>query len=71
MFEVSGGELPCQDDGEVAYFVVSFNVQRALNPIVEGGDESLEVVIVITFMVARWIVRSLRGGWKQLKEKWA
>lgn len=29
------------------------------------------VFIVVTFLVARWIVRSLRSGFRQLKEKWA
>jgi hypothetical protein len=29
------------------------------------------VFIVITFMVARWIVHSIREGWKELKEGWA
>jgi hypothetical protein len=29
------------------------------------------IFIVITFMVARWIVRSLRAGWKQLQARWA
>ena len=39
------------------------------HPFVAG---TLAVVsIVITFLVARWILRSLRGGWKQLKERFA
>lgn len=29
------------------------------------------VFIVITFLVARWIIRSLRAGWNQLRERWA
>ena len=29
------------------------------------------VFIVITFLVARWIIRSLRAGFRQLKERWA
>ena len=29
------------------------------------------VFIVVTFLVARWVIRSLRAGWNQLKERWA
>jgi len=29
------------------------------------------VCVVASFVVARWIVRSLRGVWKELKEGWA
>jgi Domain of unknown function (DUF4126) len=29
------------------------------------------IFIVITFVVARWIIRSLSAGYRQLKEKWA
>lgn len=29
------------------------------------------VFVVFTFLVAHWILRSLREGWRQLKERWA
>jgi hypothetical protein len=39
------------------------------HPYIAGGITL--VFIVFTFLVARWIVRSLREGWKELKEGWA
>ncbi len=39
------------------------------HPYLAGGITL--VLIVLTFLVARWIVRSLREGWKELKEGWA
>jgi hypothetical protein len=39
------------------------------HPFVAGGIAL--VFIVFTVLVARWIVQSLREGWKALKEGWA
>jgi hypothetical protein len=39
------------------------------HPFVAGGLAL--VSIAITFLVARWILRSLRDGWAELKERWA